>query len=193
MRQITTLSRDPKNFEHLFNLLKNKDGFKEDVEKIRKIWNVDLSNQTLVIIGDDESLIDLLKKHNLPLTWKYLISIYIQTGEFESMGDPEGIEIEVSEDLSYGLIKISPETPLTDVKKAFTFIKNKLPKSNSRRRIPEKAYEDTLIYELSKQQGKPYKEVKEVLKDNAINRGDESDLSRKKHKIKERIRKKFSK
>lgn len=185
MRQTLILAREAKKFKHIFDLLLRKPGFNEDIEIIRKKWNVDLDEPKL-IEGDDEYLEDLLEKHKIDKGFRYCIRCYIISGDFEARADPGGIETQILPEESYGLIKIKPETRLADVRKAFTRIKEKLPKDKTRNRVPKNHDTDVLIIDI-KNTGKSYKETKQILRENYHSAGDEFDLSKRKSRINKRI------
>lgn len=184
-KSIIILARPSQKFEAKFQLLKDSKEFKNDVKNIRDKWGVDIKNPHLVE-GNKEDILNLLKKHMLSKDWEYIISVYITSGEFEPMGDPNGIQLKVSQNKRYADIRIFPDTTLADLKQAYkTIIKELKDGKAIRTRGAKESDRDSFIYNL-RNEGKTYQEIKRLVFENYGEHLDDGTLGRIIAKMKKR-------
>jgi len=183
------LARDKSKFQQKFELLKLWPDFENGITYFRKKWGVNLDNQKIIEIdtNDQKEFEKFLKKHKLTNEWNYLISIYIQTGEFEKMGDPGGIQIQIDPKKRFANIKVYPETTLLDIKKAYKIVTRELKDGKIIKTTPAKNFErDNFIYELRTNKRKSYKEIRKLIGDNYNDFLDDNHLGRIIDKVKKR-------
>lgn len=179
------LTRPSQKFEAKFQLLKDSKEFREDVQNIRDKWGVDIENQRL-IQGNKDDILNLLKKHKLSKDWEYIISIYITSGEFEPMGDPNGIQLKVPQSKRFADVRIFPDTTLADLKQAYKVIVKELKDGRATRtRSAKELDRDSFIYNL-RNEGKTYQEIERLVFENYSEHLDDGTLGRIIAKMKKR-------
>jgi hypothetical protein len=179
------LVRSKEKFEQKFRLIVQDPEFQRDVNLIRKKQDIDLENRHL-IVSEKGDIKPLLKKYKLSKEWRYILDIYILTGEFERMGDPHAIELAFNRQKKFAWMKIYPETTLREIKLAYkTIVKEFKGGKIIKTRKAQNSERDIFILEMRKK-GKNYKEIILLVKENYNELIDSGHISRLLEKMKKR-------
>jgi hypothetical protein len=159
------LVRKAESFRHKYDQVVDDPQFRKDILALKNHWDIQMKSKGR-IINDVTDLKHLRKKYKIGAEWDYILRAYVETGKFESMGDPHAIEIVLNSGLPYATIKIFPETTQKELRQAHSRITKEWRSEKTLRNVkPKNADRDSFIYMLRKQ-GKSYGEISELLKDN---------------------------
>lgn len=168
MRHKTILVRDVKKFREKFEVLRAQPRFESDIQAVRKKWikhaKDEGSYSSGLFVGGEEDVVSLIKKYKLTPSWSYLMSIYIQSGEFEPMADPLGIEIFYNDDKKFGFIKVWPHTNSREVRQAYSYLQRILSGQKfSKPKALKNETRDIDIYRMRTLEKRSYKEIREAV------------------------------